>query len=171
MMSLIPLIKTKMPILIFFDKQTYSNRLMISDAVDDLYVDESLSTSEDLTGIFKDKNLVLIHLESFNQFLLDHPDINEFMPFINDLFKESFVFNNFYNNVGMGVSSDGELSVLTGLNPTGDETLYWEYNDKPYDLTNLVTYFNEKNYMTEAIHGDKEAFYNRDVIYPGILWF
>ena len=155
----------------FFDKQTYSNRLMISDAVDDLYVDESLSTSEDLTGIFKDKNLVLIHLESFNQFLLDHPDINEFMPFINDLFKESFVFNNFYNNVGMGVSSDGELSVLTGLNPTGDETLYWEYNDKPYDLTNLVAYFNEKNYMTEAIHGDKEAFYNRDVIYPEFYGF
>lgn len=154
-----------------FDMQTYGNHLMISDAVENLYVDPNLSTSNDLTGIFKDKNLVLIHLESFNQFMLDHPDINSFMPFINDLFKESFVFNNIYNNVGMGVSSDGELAVLTGLNPSGDETLYWEYNNKPYELTNLVEYFNQLNYITEAIHGDKETFYNRDVIYPEFFGF
>ena len=163
--------KNKSSYINFFDQNTYYNRLMISNAVDDLYVDPNLSTSNDLTGILKDKNLVLIHLESFNQFLLDHPDINKFMPFINDLFKESFVFNNFYNNVGMGVSSDGELAVLTGLNPTGDETLYWEYDNIKYELTNLVEYFNQIGYYTEAIHGDKKEFYNRDVIYPELFGF
>lgn len=155
----------------FFDKQTYSNRLMVDDAVDSLYVDPNLSTSNDLTGILKDKNLVLVHLESLNQFLLDHPDISQNFAFLKDLFKESFVLNNVYTNVGMGVSSDGELSILTGLNPVGDETLYWEYNEMNYDLTSLVKYFNQLDYYTEAIHGDKKAFYNRDVVYPEMLTF
>lgn len=155
----------------FFDNKTYSNRLMVEDAVDSLYVDASLSTSSDLTGIFKDKNLVLIHLESLNQFLIDHPIIGQNFTFLKDLFKESFVLNNVYTNVGMGVSSDGELSILTGLNPVGDETLYWEYNDRNYDLTSLVKYFNELDYYTEAIHGDKKTFYNRDVVYPELLTF
>ncbi|MCD4827643.1 MAG: sulfatase-like hydrolase/transferase [Acholeplasmataceae bacterium] len=155
----------------FFDGQTYSNRLMVDEAVDSLYVDPALSTSNDLTGILKDKNLVLIHLESLNQFLLDHPDIGENFAFLKDLFKESFVLNNVYTNVGMGVSSDGELSILSGLNPVGDETLYWEYNEMNYDLTSLVKYFNELNYYTEAIHGDKETFYNRDVVYPDMYTF
>lgn len=155
----------------YFDNKIYSNRLMIDDAVDSLYVDPNLSTSNDLTGIFKDKNLVLIHLESLNQFLLDHPAIGENFTFLKDLFKESFVLNNVYTNVGMGVSSDGELSILTGLNPVGDETLYWENNNMNYDLTSLVKYFNELDYYTEAIHGDKETFYNRDVVYPNLLTF
>lgn len=155
----------------YFDNKIYSNRLMIDDAVDSLYVDPNLSTSNDLTGIFKDKNLVLIHLESLNQFLLDHPAIGENFTFLKDLFKESFVLNNVYTNVGMGVSSDGELSILTGLNPVGDETLYWENNNMNYDLTSLVKYFNELDYYTEAIHGDKETFYNRDVVYPDLLTF
>lgn len=163
--------KNKSSYVNFFDGNTYSNHLMIEDAVDNLYVHPELSTNSDLTGIFKGKNLVLIHLESLNQFLLDHPEIRSFMPFMDAIFEESFVFNNFYNNVGMGVSSDGELAVLTGLNPSGDETLYWEYDQTPYDLTSLVKYFNQEDYYTKAIHGDKEVFYNRDVIYPELYGF
>jgi lipoteichoic acid synthase len=155
----------------YFDQNTYHNELLINDAVDDLYVDSNLSSNASLKGILKDRNLVLIHLESFNQFLLEHPQISANMPFLNDLLKESFVFNNFYNNVGMGVSSDGELAVLTGLNPIGDQTLYWEYNDLTYDLTSLVKYFNQEDYYTEAIHGDKKEFYNRDVVYPEFFEF
>jgi phosphoglycerol transferase MdoB-like AlkP superfamily enzyme len=71
----------------------------------------------------------------------------------------------------MGVSSDGELSILTGLYPMGDRTLYWEYNDDPYKLDSLVHYFNESGYFSEAIHGDKEKFYNRDLIYPEMYQF
>lgn len=155
----------------YFDLKTYSNRLMVDQAVDSLFIDPSLSTSNDLTGILEGKNLVLIHLESLNQFLIEHPVIGQNFSFLNDLFKESFVINNSFANVGMGVSSDGELSILTGLNPVGDETLYWEFNDINYDLTSLTKYFNEIDYYTEAIHGDKKTFYNRDVVYPDFFKF
>ena len=46
--------------------ETYSNKLNIADA-STVILDESIETRQ-LNGIFHDKNLVLIHLESFNYF-------------------------------------------------------------------------------------------------------
>jgi len=155
----------------FFNQETYSNDLLLSQTIDDLYIDASLLNGESLTGILEGKNLVLIHLESINTFLLELDLTNERLVFLNRLLDESFYFSNFYNNVGMGVSSDAELSVLTGLYPMGDRTLYWEFDHIPYDLESIPQYFNEINYHTLAIHGDKAQFYNRDKVYPDLMTF
>lgn len=155
----------------YFDGNTYSNRLSVNQTVDDLFIDPSISLGNDLQGILKGRNLVLVHLESFNYFLMQNEYTSAQMPFINQLMEQSFAFNNFYNNVGMGVSSDAELSVLTGLYPLGDRTLYWDYEHIDFELNSLVQYFNQEDYYTEAIHGDHERFYNRDVIYPELMGF
>lgn len=164
-----------------FNQQTYTNRLTIDQAIDTLFVDESLSNNDNLHGILEGKNLVLVPIESLNYFLLEFMEkeslksdssiLDDAVTFMNHIFEQSFVFENMYNNVGMGVSSDGEVSILTGLNPTGDETLYWSYNEKQYELDSLIKYFNEENYYTEAIHGDAAEFYNRDIIYPAMYGF
>lgn len=155
----------------FFDGNTYSNRLTIDQAVEGLYVDDSISLGSDLHGILEGRNIVLVHIESMNHFLLENEYTNEKLVFYNQILSQSFVFNNFYNNVGMGVSSDAELAILTGLYPKGDSTLYWDYNDVKFDLNSLPKYFNTEGYYTEAIHGDQETFYNRDVVYPDLMEF
>lgn len=155
----------------FFDGNTYSNRLTTDQAVDGLFVDNSIANGTNLQGILEGRNLVLVHIESMNHFLLENASTNERLVFYNQILSQSFVFNNFYNNVGMGVSSDAELAILTGLYPSGDSTLYWEYNDIKFDLNTLPKYFNAEGYYTEAIHGDKETFYNRDVVYPEMMEF
>jgi lipoteichoic acid synthase len=155
----------------FFDQQTYSNRLTLEQAVDTIYIDSSLANGDQLHGILADRNIVLVQIESLNHFLLEIDATNAFLPFLNQIMQESFVFNNFYNNVGMGVSSDGELAVLTGLYPMGDRTLYWDYQKINYELNSIVNYFNQKNYYTKAIHGDVENFYNRNEIYPNLMKF
>lgn len=155
----------------FFDETTYGNRLTLSQAVPNLYVDDSIKKGDSLHGILEGKNLVLIHLESLNTFLLENDYTKDRLVFLQALLQESFYFNSFYNNVGMGVSSDGELAILTGLYPMGDRTLYWEYNQDPYQLDSLVKYFGQAGYYREAIHGDKEQFYNRDLIYPEMYGF
>jgi len=153
------------------DGNTYSNRLTMDQTVDELFIDSSISLGNDLQGILEGRNLVLVHLESFNYFLLQNEYTHEEMPFIHQLMEQSLTFNNFYNNVGMGVSSDAELSVLTGLYPTGDRTLYWDYDHIDFELNSLVQYFNAEDYETRAIHGDHERFYNRDIIYPELMGF
>ncbi|MDO9629716.1 MAG: LTA synthase family protein [Acholeplasmataceae bacterium] len=155
----------------FFDSKTYSNRLSLDQAVSTIQIDPSIANGDSLHGILEGRNMVLVHLESLNSFLLEHADTNERLIFMNQLLSESFVFNNFYNNVGMGVSSDGELSVLTGLYPMGDRTLYWEYEKIDYQLNSVPDYFNQLGYHTEAIHGDNQKFYNRDRVYPELFGF
>ena len=149
---------------------TYSNRLTTNQADID-YIDPALQDGTNLHRIFEGKNLILIHLESFNYFLLQNEYTNAQMSFLNDLLSESYVFTNFYTNVGMGVSSDAELAVLTGLNPQGDQNLYWNYNETPYELPSIPRYLGIENYYTEAIHGDRETFYNRDHVYPNLYDF
>lgn len=155
----------------FFDQLDYSNRLTTDQAINQLYVDPSIANGTSLHGILEGKNLVLIHLESLNTFLFESQMTFERMKFMQALLEQSVYFSNFYNNVGMGVSSDGELSVLTGLYPMGDRTLYWEYNKIPYNLDSLPKYFGMEGYYKEAIHGDKETFYNRDLVYPSMYGF
>ena len=155
----------------FFNGQTYSNRLTLDQTIETLFVDPSLSNNGELHGILEGRNLVLIHLESFNYFLLEIEETNQRLPFLNRILAESFVFSEFYNNVGMGVSSDAEFSVLTGLNPVGDETIFWEYEHTPYELNTLVKYFNQEGYYTKAIHGDTEIFYNRRQVYEEMMMF
>lgn len=155
----------------FFDQQNYSNRLTLNQAVDSIYIDPSIANGDQLHGILAGRNIVLVQIESLNHFLLEIDATNAFLPFLNQIMQESFVFNNFYNNVGMGVSSDGELAVLTGLYPMGDRTLYWDYQKINYELNSIVNYFNQKSYYTKAIHGDVENFYNRNNVYPNLMKF
>jgi phosphoglycerol transferase MdoB-like AlkP superfamily enzyme len=155
----------------FFDQNMYSNRLDQSQAVSNLYIDPSILQGDNLHGILEGRNLVIIHLESLNSFLLEHEATNSRLKFLNTLLSESFYFSNFYNNVGMGVSSDAELSVLTGLYPMGDRTLYWEHDKLGYDLLSIPKYFNQIGYQTLAIHGDHQKFYNRDFVYPDLFKF
>lgn len=155
----------------YFDGKTYSNRLDLNQAVSDLFVDTSISKGNDLHGILEGKNLVLVHIESMNYFLFQNEETNERLTFFNQLLDQSFVFHSFYNNVGMGVSSDAELAVLTGLYPSGYRTLYWEHDRINYELNSLVDYYNRLGYHTNAIHGDKQTFYNRDYVYPNLYGF
>lgn len=142
---------------------------------DDMEIDFSLNSEMDksnLNGIFKDKNLVLIHLESFNQFLLNEegPYLDEtYYPTLKKILKESYRLENFYTNVGLGTSSDAEFSVLTGAYPLGNTTIYWEYKKTPYVFNDLATLFNDR--YSVAMHGDVRLFYNRQQIYDEMYGF
>ena len=157
------------------DGNYYSNELLISEISNtekNLYVDSKYSGL--VNGMFSEKNVVLIHLETFNYYLLDIPEIKEKLPFLNKLLSESYVLENFYTNFGVGTSADAEFSVLTGLHSTGDSIIYWDYTDKyNEELTpnSLVKYFSEKDYFTKAIHGDVPEFYNRINVYPKMYEF
>ncbi|MDL2292817.1 sulfatase-like hydrolase/transferase [Acholeplasma sp. OttesenSCG-928-E16] len=159
------------------DGKTYSNILKIEDIGNinnDFYLDTKYQGLSNLNGIFENKNLVLVHLESFNYFLLEIKEIRDQLPFLTTLISESYTFDNFYANIGVGTSADAEFSVLTGLYPIGTSTLYWDYTDsynESFKPTSLVQYFNDKDFDTLAIHGDNKTFYNRENVYEKMYEF
>lgn len=155
----------------FIDSNIYSKNLLLKDSVIKENELLNLNGNDSLNGIFKNKNLMLIHLESLNYFLFDIPEIRENFTFLNKLLEESFVFDNYYTNVGMGVTSDAELSVLTGIYPNGYSTFYWDYEKGNYNFQSLPKLLNERNYFTKAYHADHPIFYNREKAYKDLIGF
>ncbi len=104
-------------------------------------------------GIAKNKNIIVIHLESFQQFLIDYKlNGQEVTPFLNSLYhgKETFSFTNFFNQVGQGKTSDAETML-----ETGDNT----FEAMPAILNQ------SQNYSSAVFHGNSGSFWNRDKVY------
>ena len=67
-------------------------------------------------GIAKGRNVIVIHLESFQQFIIDKKvNGQEVTPFLNSLYhgKDTYAFDNFFHQVGQGKTSDAENMLET----------------------------------------------------------
>ena len=119
------------------------------------------------TNIFKDKNVIMMHLESVMTFFVDLK-INgvEVTPNLNKLTKEGLYFNNFYPEISVGTSSDTEFTVNTSLLPVSSGTVFVSYYDREY--ISLESLLSEKDYYTFSMHGNKASMWNRDKMHPSL---
>ena len=119
------------------------------------------------TNKFKDKNVLFIHMESIQNFLVDLKiNDKEVTPFINKLAKEGIYFSKFYPQISVGTSSDTEFTIQTGLMPSSKGTVFVNYYDRNYK--SMVNYFNKMNYYTVSIHANNREYWNRDKMYNTI---
>jgi phosphoglycerol transferase MdoB-like AlkP superfamily enzyme len=151
------------------DNLTYSNVFTTNDILSDITVSWSLKNTN--KPLFEGKNLVLVQLESFNNFLLENKNIRTKMPFLNAIFNESLVFDNFYTSIGVGTSSDTELAVLTGLYPLGSISFSLTDWINDASFSTLPKLFHNKNYSSVSSHGDLDTFYNRGDVFENIFGF
>lgn len=128
-------------------------------------------------GLFKDKNLYILQLESINNFVIDL-EVNgiKVMPFLSNFIKNDsnlYYFENMYSNVGQGNTADAELSVMCGVNPNGYSTLHWEYEDNDFKFSSLPYLFKNRyeNSVAYSFHGDTEEFYNRTPVHEQMFGF
>ncbi len=120
------------------------------------------------TDILKGKNLFVIQMESTMSFCFEHSYNGiEVTPNLNKLFKDKncFYFDHVYTTVGVGNTSDAEFSFFTGLYPTGDMTIAWEWEEYDFELLTLGNYF--KNYKKYSYNGTNESFYNHNNYHEG----
>ena len=98
------------------------------------------------------------------------------MPNMNKIINDSnsYYFKNFYTSAGQGKTADAELSVNTGINVQGQNTLHWDYKYKKnnYSYETLADMFKEKyNSTCYSFHGDLEGFYNREIVHKYLLGY
>ncbi|HKL95121.1 MAG TPA: hypothetical protein VJ845_01695 [Haploplasma sp.] len=151
------------------DNKAYSNDILLKDSEVKAHDSLNLNANSSLNGIFKDKNLVLVHMESLNQFLWQLDSVDDNLSFVKKLMKESFVFDNYYTSVGLGVSSDAEATVLTGLDMNGYETFYRSYDEGHYAVDALPYLF--KDYTSQGFDGVTTDFYDRKNAYKELTKF
>ena len=119
------------------------------------------------TDLFKDKNVLFIHMESIQNFLIDLKiNDKEVTPFLNKITKEGIYFNKFYPQISVGTSSDTEFTLQTGLMPSSSGTVFVNYYDRKY--YSMVDYFNKLGYYTFSTHANDADYWNRKTMYKTI---
>lgn len=120
------------------------------------------------TGVAKGKNVIVIHLESFQQFLIGYKwKGKEVTPNLNKLYhsKNTLSFSNFYNQVGQGKTSDAEMMLensLYGLQSGSAMSSYGTSNT----FESAPAMLNQAGgYTTAVMHGGAGSFWNRNNAY------
>nr|WP_155607303.1 LTA synthase family protein [Paenibacillus timonensis] len=118
-------------------------------------------------GAAKGKNLIIIQMESFQNFLIDLKiDGQEVTPNMNKLVKENTYFNHFYQMVGQGNTSDAEFVVNTSFYIPYNEAATQNYPDK--ELPSLPKLMRDQGYDTATFHTNVVDFWNRGELYKAI---
>lgn len=119
-------------------------------------------------GIAKNKNVLVIHLESFQQFLIDYKwQGKEVTPNLNKLYhaNDTISFDNFFNQVGQGKTSDAEMMLensIFGLQSGSAMSSYGTSNT----FESAPAILGQKSGYTSAVmHGGAGSFWNRDNAY------
>lgn len=129
------------------------------------YLDEyqKQHNTNDYTGLFEGKNLVVILGESFDEIALHE----ELTPTLWELKTEGFDFVNHYTPVFPRTTCDTEIAINTSIIPSiEDGPTCYVYNDNSYSYS-LPEMFNLNGYDTSAYHNNYKEFYTRDVVYEG----
>ncbi|CAM3675782.1 LTA synthase family protein [Cytobacillus oceanisediminis] len=119
---------------------------------------------EEMFGIAKEKNVILISMESTQNFVINEKvNGQEITPFLNDFIKESYYFENFYHQTAQGKTSDSEFLVDNSLYPLSRGAVFFTHSGNEYNAT--PTILKDKGYFTAALHANNKSFWNRDIMY------
>lgn len=122
------------------------------------FKNENLPDNE-YKGMFKGKNLVVIQVESLEDFVINQKiDGQEITPNINKLLNNSIYFPNIFEQVNEGTSSDSDLMVNTSMLPLRQGSTFFRYPTATYN--SMPNILEKDGYSTVAIHPDKGSFWN-----------
>ena len=116
------------------------------------------------TNKFKGKNVIFIHAESIQGFLVDLKINGEYVtPNLNNLAHEGLYFDKFYPQISVGTSSDSEFTLNTGLMPSSSGTVFVNYYNRKYYAA--PEYFSNMGYYTFSAHANNADYWNRKIMH------
>lgn len=120
--------------------------------------------NDDLFGVARGKNVILLSLESTQSFVINETiDGEEITPFLNDFIGESFYFDNFYHQTGQGKTSDSEFLLDNSLYPLGRGAVFFTHSGNEFNATPEI--LKDNGYYTSVLHANNKSFWNRDIMY------
>lgn len=129
------------------------------------------SPNKSMYGIAKGRNVFVIHLESFQQFLIDKK-INgqEVTPFLNSIYHGSntYAFDNFFHQVGQGKTSDAENMLETSTYGLSQGSLFATLgSDNTFQAAPSILK-QRAGYSSAVFHGNVASFWNRNNVYKNM---
>ncbi len=127
------------------------------------YKNQSITQKNEYTGLFKDKNLILIMVEALDLSAIDE----ELTPTLYKLTKEGWYFNNYYAPKYSCTTGESEFIALTSIIPSNAVCTPFAYvnNDYPTSIFNL---FNNSGYTSTSYHGWSDKYYPRTKLHKNM---
>lgn len=115
-----------------------------------------------LNSSAKNKNVILIQVESLGAFVLNQTVNNkEITPNLNRLAESASFFPNSHFVMGAGHTSDTDFVSNTSYFPLNDAAVFVRYGQS--NFTSLAKTLTSNNYSAYAYHGYNRNFWNRNV--------
>lgn len=141
--------------------------------VEDYVADHTAAPNDEYFGIAKDRNVIYIHLESFQQFLIDYQLVDEngvsyeVTPFLNSLYhgESTYSFDNFFHQVKAGKTSDAETLMDNSLFGLNQGSLFTQLGGKNSFEAAPNILAQTAGYTSAVFHGNAGNFWNRNEAY------
>ncbi len=117
-------------------------------------------------GKGKGMNVIYIHLESFQNFLINYKlNGQEVTPFINSFTKDknTLYFDNFFHQTGQGKTSDAEFMLENSLFGLPQGSVLTTNARNTFQAAPAI--LGQKGYTSAVFHGNYKTFWNRDEAY------
>ncbi|MGI2329085.1 LTA synthase family protein [Planococcus sp. YIM B11945] len=122
--------------------------------------------NEKYFGAAEGKNVIYLHLESIQTFLMNY-ELNgeEVTPFLNSLTKDdnTLYFDNFFHQTAQGKTSDAEFMLENSLFGLSKGSAYITKSQNVYQSAPAI--LKDKGYESAVFHGNNATFWNRSEIY------
>lgn len=124
--------------------------------------DKKGNNRNDLTGIGKRYNVIVIQLESTQNFIVGKRyEGREISPNMNNLAREGVYFTNIYDQTAAGSSADATLLVNSSLYPSRIGAASFLYGENCFD--SLPKVLRKHGYVTATMHPNVKSFWNSTV--------
>ena len=127
------------------------------------FINNKITDNNNYTGMFKDKNLIVIMLESVNDIIINKEDYPNFYK----MYSEGWHWKNNYSPRNSCSTGNNEMSGMTSLYSIYNTCTANNYRKNCY-FEAIFNLFNNKGYYTFSAHDYTEHYYYRNEIHTNM---
>lgn len=127
------------------------------------YYNYDINTINEYTGIFKDKNLILIMVEALDMSAIDE----NLTPTLYNLANNGWYFNNYYAPRFSCATGESEFIAEVSLIPSNTTCTPFSYLNNTYS-TSIFNIFKNSNYDTTSFHDWTDQYYPREQLHKNM---
>ena len=127
------------------------------------FMSREIAPKNEYTGYFKDKNIIVIMMESVNEIFIN----KEYYPTFYKLYTEGWSFTNSYSPRNSCATGNNEMSAMTSLFTINRECTANNYKNNKYQ-NSIFNVFKKAGYTTQSFHNYTEKYYFREEIHKNM---
>ena len=132
--------------------------------IDEYFAQRTPHTDNEMTGIFEGKNVVMVLMESMDDWMITWKDT----PTLYKLMNQGINFTNFYTpGYGSARTLNSEFCMNTGIYLPTTGSYVFDYVTNSYKQS-IASQMSGKGYSAKVYHYNDPAFYSRGVFEPAM---